>query len=796
MPQGVGQVGGTNFVALDTNFGDKPLGRLGNRTVQSQDAPGVRDGGQANAPQKSAFKRIADRVIDALTPQGVRSEGKFRRGLEETSRTTGNILGGLASGNTGAVRSGMASIRSDASPVTSRGKSFDEVLTARLDVHVNKLSTAELVKVAQGAQKGVALPDGQAADFQKIANHVTTAAKKRLVEEAVASTKASILDQLTAPKAPPQNPSAQTGFTAGPAEVHGNAIDGSGLWPNGTFTAPKVGLVKAALAEVQPDQRQAFLASMSHDELQAMRANGDDFGRDTDDVNLDIEIAIANKRDTTREGLLVKLNNLESQMQALSKKPAELLTLMKAMDNDLSAYRKMNEDVIDIDGPLSRMTNALYATNIDKAELAKLSAADFAALKKLVEAHAPGHATETMTNELNARIARMTDDVARGLETAFERLDKGDTIGFLKAFARNLEAQEKGVQDIATLRGKDVGADDRQDFRDKVVKAMIGNMALSLDGLEAFQAKILSDDVAPIFEWLGLTGAGLATSETDIGVLGMQMYPMFANVWQEVAEQIGNAKGEEPKIYDTFDERTPLTDTARRGLAAMGVRIENGEPVVATVFARIDNDPAEGQRYQADLRTMVTGEAAALNNTVPVSNNFSLDLNRGGRKEGVYQIDVGNGPEELIPADRKPIDSATSDELSTIANTRLLALFGNDQTHVTSITKVIHQGMLGYMQEALVKPDNALIRDENGTGLSFLGTAFDQNSMTVSRDVDGSARIRLSYHNEPLFIWPDGDAARQTDNAKGLNASWDVEVIVKKDGTIDVDRFGRSHNVF
>lgn len=790
----VGQIRGTNFVALNRDFGDKPLGKLGGRTVETQDAPNARTGGGVNQSQTSGFKRLLDRVIDAVTPHSVRSEDKFRRGLEQTSRTTGNILGALANGDTSALRKGMGSLRSDATPVTSRGKSFDDVLTARLDVHINKLSTTELVKVAKGALQNVALPQDQAADLQKIASHVTTAARERLVEGAVADTKSSILNALATEKKPPASPTANTGYTSGAAEVHGNAIASSGLWPTGTLSDPKAGLVKAALAELQPDQRQAFLARMSHDELQALRANTDDFGRGAlmGDVNFDIEVAIANARDAKRESLTIKLDYLREQLPNLKSNSVELLGLLKAMDRELSDYRKMNQDVTDIDGPLGKMLSALYDTNVESAALRKLSHAEFIEFKGLLETHAPGHLRETFRTETEARHAEIVDEVARGMENAFKLLDRGDTVGFLKAFAKNLSDQETGLQTLYTMRGKDVGGDDRQTFRQEVVDAFLGNAGLNGQKLKAFDQQLKSDNLAPIFEWLGDAGASVRQANTPVGLVALQMYSTFNTLSQEVAVRVAELTGEEPQRYD-FNPRTPLSETARHGLAAMGVRVEGGNGIIAKISERVENDRMEGGRYQTDLVTMMNGEAATLNANTPVSDNFAKDVARNGRFPDRVQIDYGNGPEDLIPDENKPSDTNSSQAVVAKANQRLLALFGNDQTMVTTVTKIMHQGMIGFMGTNALRPETNPIRDENGNAVGFLGKIDERNSMSVSRDDDGSARIRLTYHTEPQFLVVNGE---QIPNDKGTNGSWEVEVLVKPNGTIEVDRFTRSHNIF
>ena len=72
-------------VRLNQNFGDSPVGRLGNNGVQSAPAGAARTGGSAHAAPPSPGLSLGARILNAVTPQGLRAESKVLGGLQATS---------------------------------------------------------------------------------------------------------------------------------------------------------------------------------------------------------------------------------------------------------------------------------------------------------------------------------------------------------------------------------------------------------------------------------------------------------------------------------------------------------------------------------------------------------------------------------------------------------------------------------------------------------------------------------------------------------------------------------------
>ena len=156
MAQNVGvNVHHAQFTPLNTDFGHDALGSLGGRRVQQVQPQAPRSLGQALSDLGGRIRQLANRVLDAITPHGVRAERKFRIGLEATSRQVGELLGALAKTQRHPVDGARAQSLIDtmartAEPVTSRGADLTDLMRQRLTVNVSRMSTDELVAVQQG----------------------------------------------------------------------------------------------------------------------------------------------------------------------------------------------------------------------------------------------------------------------------------------------------------------------------------------------------------------------------------------------------------------------------------------------------------------------------------------------------------------------------------------------------------------------------------------------------------------------------------------------------------------------
>ncbi len=171
-------------VPLNTSFGDQPLGRLGERSVQQLPAEAPRSTSASIAANLSAFargvERLGTRLLNALTPASVRADSKVRSGLEATSGQVGELLGSLTQSRSHRV-DGNAALRllsalpETAQPITSRGPAFTQVLNERVELHLKNLTTEQLREVRDGVALALRnSPNGEPGPLSKNPAHATS----------------------------------------------------------------------------------------------------------------------------------------------------------------------------------------------------------------------------------------------------------------------------------------------------------------------------------------------------------------------------------------------------------------------------------------------------------------------------------------------------------------------------------------------------------------------------------------------------------------------------------------------
>lgn len=143
------------YIPTSTDFHDSPVGHLGKRAVAIGycEAPRVASPGIGDR-----LKNLLARMADALTPSGVRAEGKFQRGLQDFSAKVGDTLGALLpNAKNGAMNENrffdcLLELRGAAEPCVRRGHAFNDLLTARLNTHLSKLDAPTLLYLEEKMQ--------------------------------------------------------------------------------------------------------------------------------------------------------------------------------------------------------------------------------------------------------------------------------------------------------------------------------------------------------------------------------------------------------------------------------------------------------------------------------------------------------------------------------------------------------------------------------------------------------------------------------------------------------------------
>lgn len=178
-------------VRLNQNFGDSPIGRLGNSRVQSGPAGAPRTGATAHAGAASPGLSLGARALNAVTPQGVRAESKVRGGLMATSALVGDLLGALSKSSSHSVdglsaKQLLDSLPQTAAPLTRRGADLDAVFGQRTSVHVKNMSTAQLLELRDGVAlaQSSALNSSHGLALTTVKNAVVEELTQRLLDTA------------------------------------------------------------------------------------------------------------------------------------------------------------------------------------------------------------------------------------------------------------------------------------------------------------------------------------------------------------------------------------------------------------------------------------------------------------------------------------------------------------------------------------------------------------------------------------------------------------------------------------
>lgn len=139
-------------INLHTDFGHSPLGES-SQTLTAGKAPQPRVPG---AQQQQARVSGGERLLNALTPSGMRVGIKARAAMEDGSQATSKVLQTLRHNNEVSLpglRTQMAQARQALAPLEGMGHDRQEAMRARMDVHLAKMSGSELMSLSDSLGK-------------------------------------------------------------------------------------------------------------------------------------------------------------------------------------------------------------------------------------------------------------------------------------------------------------------------------------------------------------------------------------------------------------------------------------------------------------------------------------------------------------------------------------------------------------------------------------------------------------------------------------------------------------------
>jgi len=271
---------------LGTDFGDAPLGRLGERGVQPQTAQGPR---AMMSRFAEGVKCLAERAALVLAPASRRADTAVRNATRDFSLHLGDALGALCQSKRGvasatnAVDALQALVRV-AQTLSEHGIPFEEALDARLGKHLSQLDAAQLQQLVSGVRshEGEVLVNvlarGGSPEAASALSVIANRASARLVDmqEQAMSTKMDACLQcavgLVDTHAKGRDPfldeySKLSGF---PMAVVSTLV-ASGVLPRGTdVEALAAGYIKDALSRLRGDQLAQLASRMPTKDLRAI----------------------------------------------------------------------------------------------------------------------------------------------------------------------------------------------------------------------------------------------------------------------------------------------------------------------------------------------------------------------------------------------------------------------------------------------------------------------------------------------------------------------------------------------
>lgn len=97
---------------------------------------------------RDCLYKLANRVFNALAPEGRRTDVEYRDSLKRTSREVGALLGAVIHdrlpAGPGALVNAFERIKNTAEPVTRRGVKLSDLLAQRFEIHLTRLTDKEL----------------------------------------------------------------------------------------------------------------------------------------------------------------------------------------------------------------------------------------------------------------------------------------------------------------------------------------------------------------------------------------------------------------------------------------------------------------------------------------------------------------------------------------------------------------------------------------------------------------------------------------------------------------------------
>ena len=791
-------------VRLNQNFGDSPVGRLGNSGVQSAPAGAARTGGSAHAAPPSPGLSLGARLLNAVTPQGLRAESKVLGGLQATSALVGDLLGALSKSSGHSVdglsaKQLLDSLPQTAAPLTLRGADLGAVVSQRISVHVKNMSTAQLVALRDGVAlaQTSALASSHGPHLAMVNTAVGRELTQRLLDTA-AQKMAPILAKLVAelPREAANPGTVAFAFN----ELDGAAftvLTGHGestLVANGPkLAALQLELIKTTLntaadnGDISLGHMGAILGKLSSQMLHNLdteSAVSNVFADDTFVMTRLVSGAIGLRAQNAEAAFTQAADALLARTLPVADDPNGALHNPQGFAKDLIAaatnltQRREHGTVCHLHFPeemgdksaqlLPHLERLCSPGNLLLEELSNTQLHAFSkALTSL--------GVERGSDHVAAELARRKDEASAGFDaatlatcTAAQSKDPHALLQSLKAFAN---VSSSTVQTLQRLGAPIDGADKVMEFRATQTTRALAT--LSTEQLGSLFAALNSPELKSLKGSLGDMGQTLLENENTAA--GRQLYnasldlQSLSSLVRDVLVSRGLSL---PELPDEASYGTATLAPAGHAaiLAEFGVQAGTGGTV--NVKAGVAN-PGFQQTFEANLRAMEVShsplQTLASGAQTGVRKALWLDLPRAEytirQDDGTTStlIDRGANAGLLASDQREPV------LMGAVA--KLRDLTGPNPALLLLVSEFANQNALAGLIQGLGSADSPVRLPDGRGGTPMNGT--ERTAYSFESDGDDGVLMRIDYSmaGASHFMGIDGSSAALDPAASHFNAS-------------------------
>ncbi|WP_009962192.1 hypothetical protein [Verrucomicrobium spinosum] len=767
MPTVIGQF---NATPLNTGFGDHALGKLGKRRVELAQPQAPRSFGVTLQKFAHKVSNLASRVLNAITPSGVRSEDKFRRGLAATSKQVGNLLGALSQANDhpvdqARVRSALAKLPEVMGPVLRRGGEYNEVLAHRLAVNLENMTPAELAGlrdgVAQAQLSELAGDEGIKSHLDLIQQAVTQEIQSRVMERTKTAF-APVLEEL-------RQLVITEGVTRDPVEeefAKMKSFAEDALRQYGENTDLALALVTETVSEMvnTPEHGPVPLAQFKHaltflssETLLELRKAPDTWnGASTFEVRHTIGRVVESRQIDAEQGFIAGATSILGREDVGTPELGELIQDLDSTMRHLGVLKSHGEihDLVE-DGQVETRLQELKP-HLEKLltegahDLSGLTNRELHQLKSSLKALGVTGPEKTLTAEIRKREVELEKQYTAGLLLVTKVVNSGDYAEVIAALT-DFATMEDEVRNGWMQLGR------KLDDPDAIYRWRAEAGAAALAGasdeelaeiFNAFQAKGMQSFGECLVD-AGSRFAGYHEADLRHEALSKELTNLGTNLTRikEKVEIEAERRGlPDLQKVDEIPLQRDLPEDARQAIKGMlgvemglekGVRLVKGS-VPDGALERLQTSLSEPRSgTEVEKGTLFSGEE------LEISTIFKRDMERG-----VFKIKTAEGVENVYKYPVIPKDAPESevtrlkDEATKEALTRLKEFFGDDAEMLWAVSQYVHQGTVACFQLAMGSPVDGFIRLEDGTPVMLSGE--EHKSFTFEKKPEGG--FRALYH--------------------------------------------------